>query len=982
MSVFTQWRISAVVVLLVVLVGLSLAQTAEVRGVVTDATTRQPLAGATVIVTGTRLGAATDASGRYAITGVPVGSYTIRVSFLGYSPLQQSIRVTSGGAVVDFAMTETALQQREVIVEVNRARERETPVAFTDITKDQIDQRIHGQDAPLLLKGTPGLYAFSTDGVGNGEAKLFVRGFNQNYVQVLINGVPTNDPESNSVYWSNWGSVSSAAASVQVQRGAGSSLYGAGSFGGSFNIVTGNAKPRAAYGVNLSFGSPLNTMFGVDLNTGLIDDKFAVSLRLDRKVGEGSRLGARYEGYNYYLSGSWFIDEQQSLKAVLHGAPQEHGYSFSNDISYFKYFGYTANSAPWLKRSVINGLPANPNDGKANYGLLDGRRELVTDDYSTLAHNHFHKPQVELHYNNDLTENSAIRATLFFSRGRGGGSSLNSSSFPSSNRWATHLDSDGAILNAAVADTMYLRNAYQRDSYSLHQQGGLLASYEFKPMDDLKVTAGGEFRYWTADHPGHFTNLYGKTALNAQSYGARDTNTAGSLVTFTRRTYQGDVAQENDIAIFGWDLANEPTYRSQYRNYRGETPQWTLFASANYNLLPNLILSGTLQYVYYTYDLIENMPSENAIGRRLTASQRVALGLPTGAGASADKEGKNANGKFYMAQYASSASTTITNWYEFELINASRSRGFIQPKFGANYNITENLNVFGNFAHVERFTDLGVYYNQGRLNPDAKDEISNQFEIGAGWTSRELTAKANLYQMTWDNKSQRITDASQAGQPGFDRNGNKTILVGTAEYRGIELEASSQLDWLLPVKGFEIRGSATFSSNTWKSVLNEAKVVKTAGGVDQRAVFNNNAYNVAGVRDTIFVDELAGTHVGGPPQMMLSFGATYRWENLFVGFDANYYDNHYAVDGDGYHRVLGEWNANKTAFTYTYKQILQSRMILDMQAGYRYEMFGVKAQVSAQILNLLDENYWADQDNFGVIPGGLRAYRLNLSLFL
>ncbi len=983
MTVFTKTRLGGVLIVLVVLASLGLAQTGMVRGVVTDADSRQPLVGATIVVTGTRLGAATDASGRYEITGVPIGSYTIRASFLGYTASQQAVRVTANGVVVDFALTQTTLQQREVIVEVNRAKDRETPVAFTDIGKDQIDQRIHGQDAPLLLKGTPGLYAFSTDGVGNGEAKLFVRGFNQNYVQVLINGVPTNDPESNSVYWSNWGSVSSAAASVQVQRGAGSSLYGAGSFGGSFNIVTGNAKPRAAYGVNLSFGSPMNTMYGVDLNSGLIDNKFAFSVRLDRKLGEGSRLGARYEGYNYYMSGSWFIDEQQSLKAVLHGAPQEHGYSFSNDISYFKYFGFTANSAPWLKRSVINGLPAQPavNGGIKNYGLLDGRREIVTDDYSTLAHNHFHKPQVELHYNNDLTENSAIRATLFFSRGRGGGSSLNSSTFPSTAQWATHLDSDGAIKNSAVADTMYLRNAYQRDSYSLHQQGGILASYEFKPMNDLKVTAGGEFRYWTADHPGHYTNLYGKTSLTVQQYGAVDSANAptSTLKSFRRRTYQGDVAQENDVAIFGWDMANEPTYRSQYRNYRGETPQWTLFASANYNLLPNLIVTGTLQYVYYTYDLIENMPSENAIGKRLSASQKAALGLTS---SSADKEGKNANGKFYMAEYANATSGTITNWYEFDLINSSRSRGFIQPKFGANYNVTENLNVFGNFSHVERFTDLGVYYNQGRLNPDAKDEISNQFEVGAGWTSRELTAKINLYQMIWDNKSQRITDVSQAGQPGYDRNGNKTILVGTANYQGIEIEGSSQLDWLLPIKGFEIRGSATFSSNKWESVLKEAKTVYSATGVPQRTVFNANGFTATGVRDTVFVDELAGTHVGGPPQLMLSFGTTYRWENLFVGFDANYYDNHYALDGDTYSRVLGEWNANKTTFSYAYKQFLQSRMILDMQAGYRYEMFGVKAQASMQILNLLDENYFADMDNFGVIPGGLRAYRFNLSLFL
>ncbi len=977
MSLKNRTRMSGLLLALALVASAAWTQNSTVRGLITDADSKEPLAGATVVVVGTRLGAASDASGRFEITSVPNALYTLRVSFLGYTSQQKPIRLTGDALVVDFALTQTTLQQREVIVEVNRAKDRETPVAFTNVGKDQIDERIHGQDAPLLLKGTPGLYAFSSDGVGNGEAKLFIRGFNQNYVQVLINGIPTNDPESNSVYWSNWGSVSSAAASVQVQRGAGSSMYGSGSFGGSFNIVTGNARPRAAYGVNMALGSPLNTMIGVDLNTGLINDKFAASVRLDKKVGEGSRLGGRYEGYNYYFSGSWFMDEQQSLKFVLHGAPQEHGYSFSNDISYFKYFNFKANSAPWLKRSVIVGLPANPNDGKANYGLLDGRRELVTDDYSTLAHNHFHKPQVELHYNNDLTENSAVRATLFFSRGRGGGSSLNSSSFPSTAaNFLAQLDADGAIKDSTTARTIYLANAYQRDSYSLHQQWGVLASYDFKPMDDLKVTAGGEFRSWSADHPGHFVNLYGKTALNAQRYGARDSILI-PVTSFVRRTYQGDVTQENDVAIFGWDLANEPTYRSQYRNYRGETPQYTLFASANYNLLPNLILSGTVQYVYYKYDIIENMPSENAIGKRLTVAQRAALGLT-----SANNEGKHANGKFYMLEYAATSGATannIRNWYEFDLINASRSRGFIQPKFGANYNVTENLNVFGNFSHVERFTDLGVYYNSGRLNPGAKDEISNQFEIGSGWTSRELNAKLNLYTMTWDNKSQRIADPSQAGQPGFDRNGNKTILVGTATYQGIEAEFNSNLDWILPVKGFEVRGSATFSSNKWNSVVDEAKKDPLTG---TRFVFNSNGYNAQGIRDTVFVDELAGTHVGGPPQMMLSFGATWRYDNFFVGFDANFYDNHYAIDGDTYARVLGEWNAAKTTFSYTYKQVLQSRMIMDLQAGYRYEMFGVRAQASVQVLNLLDENYFSDMDNFGVIPGGLRAFRFNLGLAL
>ncbi|HLA69314.1 MAG TPA: TonB-dependent receptor, partial [Bacteroidota bacterium] len=292
MKSMTKWTPLLAVVVMLLLTTSVFAQNATIRGRLTDVDSGQPLVSASVLIVGTTIGAASDADGNYTVSNVPPGSYTLRATYLGYTAQQQAITVTPDASMTaDFALKQTVLQYGEVIVEVNRARARETPVAFTDIGKEQIDQRIHGQDAPLLLKGTPSLYAYSTDGVGNGEAKLFVRGFNQNYVQVLINGVPTNDPESNSVYWSNWGSVSSAAASVQVQRGAGSSLYGAGAFGGSFNIVTGNARPTRHYGVNLAFGDPQNTMYGVDLNSGLIADAYAASLRFDRKVGDGNRLG-------------------------------------------------------------------------------------------------------------------------------------------------------------------------------------------------------------------------------------------------------------------------------------------------------------------------------------------------------------------------------------------------------------------------------------------------------------------------------------------------------------------------------------------------------------------------------------------------------------------------------------------------------------------------------------------------------------------
>lgn len=655
----------------------------------------------------------------------------------------------------------------------------------------------------------------------------------------------------------------------------------------------------------------------------------------------------------------------------MHGAPQEHGYSFSNDISFFKYFNYKANSAPWLPLDAVNKLPVNGTDGSANYGLADGKRELIAPNYVALAHNHFHKPQLEFHYSNDFAKDMTIRATIFYSRGRGGGSSLNSAGGVANSARAA----DGSIQDTAVIKNVYLLNAYQRDSYSWHQQGGLLASLETKVSDELKMTIGGEYRSWTADHPGYFTNLYGKTNISAQQYGFIDSTGVVSAATFRRRTFQNDV-DAGDMDLFGMDFANDPGYNSQYRNYRGETPQYTFFANANYQLLPNLNLSGTLQYVWYSYTLKENMPSENSIGRRLTAAQIAARGLGT-----TRNEGPDGS-KFYMKEHVvttnSATSTAIRNWYEFDLVNVTRTRGFLQPKFGANYNIDENLNVFGSFAHVERFVDLGVYYNQGRVNPAAGDEKSNQIEGGIGWTSRELNVKLNAYTMVWDNKSSRIQDQSQAGQPGYDRNGFRTILVGTSKNQGVELEFNGRLDQWLPIKGLDFRGSATLSENKWTEVLESVK--RDPSNPNRRQVFNASGRNAAGAIDTVFMDELEGTHSGGPPQRMASFGLTYNFGDFFVGLDANYYSAHYGLDGDTYMRVDGQWNSAKTTFSYVVKQTLPTRVLYDAQAGYRFNIYGFRGFATAQVLNLFNREHLADVDNFGVIPGLLRSFRFNLNV--
>jgi len=977
-------RVLATAVLLFLGIGSANSQY-KVSGTVRNVETGEAISGAQVSLSPGSSKTTTDKDGKYVFTGIPTGNYVLKATYLGYEIMTQSVEVKSADITANFDMRSGTISTEELIVEINRAKDRMTPVAFTNVDAKTIDQRIAGQDAPLIVKGIPGMYAYSTDGVGNGEASMLIRGFTQNYVSVMINGIPTNDPESNAVYWSNWGSVSSNAGSFQIQRGAGSSLYGAGSFGGSFNIITETPNPKFFYGLNFGYGDPKNTMFGVKLNSGLLmKNKLSLYANVDRKIAEGTRVSGRYEGVNYYSSISYFPKSNIGTKLVLHGAPQEHGYSFSNIIAYFKKFGIEANSAPFLPKNIVEQLPANKTTGEPNYGLLDGKRELEDQDYVNLSHNFFHKPQLEGHFSYDVNKNSKLLTTLFYTVGRGGGSSINGAGTLFSLRKGlgsngstvdtlvtNYYGPQGFINTVGVADTIYLKNAYQRISYSLHSQYGLLASYQTVLGKSLNVVGGVEFRNWTADHPGHFTNLFGKSFVT-QSYAADTSTTPGvvKIASFSRRVRQGDIDGPNDLGSpFGWNLSTEdPTYATQYRNYKGETPQLTVFAQGNY-LLKNLNIMASVQYVWYKYKLTENMPSENAIGKLLSSSEASALGL-----VDSTSEGPR-NGKFYMRG-------TNGRFYEFNLVNESRSRGFIQPKIGANYNITKNVNIFGNFAHVERFVDLGIYYNQGRVDSDVEDEKSDQFELGLGWTSPDFTAKLNGYYMLWKNKSARIQDISQAGLPGFDRNGFKSELVGTSEHKGLEFEFTASLDKLIKkVKGFGLKGSLTYMDNKWQDVLSSVMTDPITG---KRRAFNTSALNQDGNVDTLFYDELKGTHVASGPQLMISGGINYNYKGFFIGADVNFYARNYLLDGDSYLGVSGEYvgqnSAGKDLFQTNYDNQLPTATIFDTYAGYNYTLSKwFKGQISVQVLNLADTEWYAGADRFGIIPGMKRTLRLNVS---
>jgi iron complex outermembrane receptor protein len=93
-----------------------------------------------------------------------------------------------------------------------------TPVAFTNINKEEIKKNNTGIDFPYLVSMTPGAITTSDAGAGIGYTTLRVRGSDGTRINVTANGIPLNDAESHTVFWVNLPDLASSVKDVQIQR--------------------------------------------------------------------------------------------------------------------------------------------------------------------------------------------------------------------------------------------------------------------------------------------------------------------------------------------------------------------------------------------------------------------------------------------------------------------------------------------------------------------------------------------------------------------------------------------------------------------------------------------------------------------------------------------------------------------------------------------------------------------------------------------
>ena len=196
-------------------------------------------------------------------------------------------------------------QLQEVVVGAVRAA-KDAPFAVANIRRAELqDFSTTGIELPMLFARTPGILAWSENGVGTGTSYMRIRGAGGSRINVTLDGVPLNSPEDQTVFWANMNSYGALMGSVQIQRGVGSSTNGDGAFGGTIALGTRAPSLIPTAELNASYGS-WNTMnLGVNASTGLLFNHLVLEGGYHQTTTDGYLCGTAGRSGNWYGGLTW-----------------------------------------------------------------------------------------------------------------------------------------------------------------------------------------------------------------------------------------------------------------------------------------------------------------------------------------------------------------------------------------------------------------------------------------------------------------------------------------------------------------------------------------------------------------------------------------------------------------------------------------------------------------------------------------------------
>ncbi|MEO9478191.1 MAG: TonB-dependent receptor [Maribacter dokdonensis] len=412
----------------------------------------------------------------------------------------------------------------EVFVSAVRVT-KQSPVTFSNLTKEEIKPRNLGQDIPVLMNFLPSVVTTTDAGAGVGYTGLRVRGSDATRVNVTINGIPYNDAESQGTFWVNMPDFASSTESLQLQRGVGTSTNGAGAFGASLNLLT-DGFSQDAYGqISTSIGSYGTLRNNLKFSTGLLNDHVEISGRLSKIKSDGYIDRARSDLESYFLQAA-YKDDNTLIKALMFGG---------HEITYQAWYGIDG-------QTLRDNRTFNPS---GIYTDLDGNTQFYDNEVDNYKQDH-----AQLLWNEQISDFWSTNIALHYTRGRG-----YFEQYREADDFSTYgfepLIVDGEEVNTT---DLIRRRWLDNDFY------GTVFSANYK-KEKLDLIIGGGLNKYEGDHFGEV--IWARYASNS-SYRDRyydDSSSKTDFNLYTKANYQ---------LTDQWSLYGDVQYRTVGYKANGE----------------------------------------------------------------------------------------------------------------------------------------------------------------------------------------------------------------------------------------------------------------------------------------------------------------------------------------------------------------------------------------------------------------------------
>ena len=281
----------------------------------------------------------------------------------------------------------------EVIVSSVRVKDN-IPIAFNNVSKEEISKMNLGQDIPILLNFLPNVVTTSDAGAGIGYTGIRIRGVNSQSTNVTINGIPYNDAESLGTFWVDLPDFSSSVENLQVQRGIGTSVNGSSAFGASINILTDKISQNPYFESANTIGSFNTVKNNFRFSTGLLNETIEFSGRLSKIDSDGYIDRASSDLKSYFLQLSY--KKNKTLLKFLNFGGHEITYQAWNGIDL---------------QTLESNRTYNPS---GLYYNLNGEERFHENEVDNYKQDHF-----QFHWTQSFSENLSSNLGLNLTNGRG-----------------------------------------------------------------------------------------------------------------------------------------------------------------------------------------------------------------------------------------------------------------------------------------------------------------------------------------------------------------------------------------------------------------------------------------------------------------------------------------------------------------------------------------------------------------------------------